>query len=97
MRSKRYGMAAALAAAIGLTAFAANAAMTADQVRRQVEQESGGKVIKIEPRKFGALEAFAVTVMNPGGNDNAAFQVYTVVVSAENGTIVPEDRQTRHY
>lgn len=97
MRSKRYGLAAALAAAAGLTAFAADAAMTADQVRQQIERESGGKVVKIEPRKFGMLEAFAVTVMNPGGNDNGAFQVYTIIVSADNGTIVPEARQIRHY
>ena len=97
MRTWHYGMAAVLAAGVGLAAFAAMAAMTADQIRQQVERESGGKVIKIEPRKYGPLEAFAVTVMNPGGNDNAAFQVYTVIVSAENGTTVPEQRQTQHY
>ncbi len=97
MQTGRFGMAAALAAAIGLAASAATAAMTADQIRQQVERESGGKVIKIEPRKYGTLEAFAVTVMNPGGNDNGAFQVYTVILSAENGTTVPEQRQTQHY
>ena len=97
MQTWRYGMAAVLAAGVGLAAFAGMAAMTADQVRQQVEQESGGKVIKVEPRKFGSLDAFAVTVMNPGGNDNAAFQVYTVIVNAENGTPIPEQRQTQHY
>jgi hypothetical protein len=105
MRTLRYGMAAILASGVGLAAFAAvelaafaaGAAMTADQIRQQVERESGGKVIKIEPRKYGALEAFAVTVMNPGGNDNGAFQVYTVIVNAETGTTVPEHRQSQHY
>jgi hypothetical protein len=105
MQTSRYGLAAALAAGMGLaafavmglTAFAAGAAMTVDQIRQQVERESGGKVIKIEPRKYGTLEAFAVTVLNPGGNDNGAFQVYTVIVNAENGTTVPEHRQTQHY
>ena len=38
-----------------------------------------------------------VTVMNQGGNNNAAFQVYTVILNAENGTTVPEQRQTQHY
>ncbi len=97
MQTWRYGVAAVLAAGAGLAAFAATAAMTADQIRQQVERESGGKVIKIEPRKYGTLEAFAVTVMNPGGNDNGAFQVYTVILSAENGTTVPEQRQIQHY
>ncbi len=97
MRKKHYGLAAAMAAVVGLSAFVAEAAMTADQIRQQIERESGGKVIKIEPRKFGSLDAFAVTVLNPGGASNAAFQVYTVVVNAENGTIVPEHRQTQHY
>jgi hypothetical protein len=97
MRTWRYGMAAVLAAGVGLAAFAGLAAMTADQIRQQVERESGGKVVKIEPRKYGTLDAFAVTVMNPGGNDNAAFQVYTVIVNAENGTLVPEQRQAQHY
>ena len=97
MKTWRYGMAAVLAAGVGLVAFAGMAAMTADQIRQQVERESGGKVIKIEPRKYGSLEAFAVTVMNSGGNNNAAFQVYTVIVNAENGTLVSEQRQRQHY
>ncbi len=97
MQKMRHGAAAVLAVAIGGASFAADAAMTADQVRRQVERDSGGKVLKIEPRKFGDLAAYEVTVMNAGGNDNGAFQVYTVVVSAENGTLVPEQRQNRHY
>ncbi|MSP80956.1 MAG: hypothetical protein EXR02_07855 [Rhodospirillales bacterium] len=97
MQTWRYGMAAILAAGAGLATTAAMAAMTADQVRQQIERESGGKVIKIEPRKYGSLEAFAVTVMNPGGNNNAGFQVYTVIVNAENGTLVSEQRQRQHY
>jgi len=97
MRTTRQGMAAILAATIGLAGVEAEAAMSANEVRRQVEQASGGKVIKIEPRKYGDLAAFAVTVMNAGGNDNGAFQVYTVIINAENGTIVPEQRQTQHY
>jgi uncharacterized membrane protein YkoI len=97
MRIMRQGASVILAVAIGWASFAAQAAMTADQVRRQVERDSGGKVLKIEPRKFGDLAAFEVTVMNAGGNDNGAFQVYTVIVSAENGTTVSEQRQHRHY
>ena len=97
VKTWRCGMAAVLAAGMGLAATAATAAMTAEQIRQQVERESGGKVIKIEPRKYGSLEAFAVTVMNPGGNDNAGFQVYTVIINAENGTPVSEQRQNQHY
>ncbi len=85
---------AAVLGALGL-AGDASAAMTADQVRRQVEQESGGKVIKLEPRQYDALKAFAVTVMGPGGDRNGAFEVYTVIIDSENGTPVPEHRLPR--
>ena len=97
MKTWFYGMAAVLAAPMVLAATDAMAAMTADQVRQQVERDSGGKVIKIEPRKYGALEAFAVTIINPGGNSNEAFQVYTVIINGENGMPVSEQRQGQHY
>jgi len=92
-------LAAAMAALIaaGILAAPATAAMTADQIKKQVESSSGGKVLKIEPREVGTLKAYAVTIMNAGGNANHAFQVYTVIVDAENGTIVPEHRLNLHY
>ena len=78
-----------------LCAGNASAAMTADQVRRQVEQVSGDKVIKIEPRQYDTLKAFAVTVMGSGGNRNGAFEVYTVIIDSENGMPVPAYRLPR--
>lgn len=93
----RYLMAATALTAVGIAALPSAAAMTADQIKKQVESVSGGKVLKIEPREVGTLKAYAVTIMNPGGNTNSAFQVYTVIVDAENGTIVPEHRLDRHY
>jgi uncharacterized membrane protein YkoI len=86
-----------LIVALALLAPPAEAAMTADQVKKQIEEQSRGKVLKIEPVDVGTLKAFAVTVMNAGGNVNHAFQVYTVIVDAETGTIVPEQRLHRHY
>jgi len=93
----RHLVAAATLAGVGLAALPGAAAMTADQIKKQIESASGGKVLKIEPREVGTLKAYAVTIMNPGGNSNSAFQVYTVIVDAENGTLVPEHRLNRHY
>jgi uncharacterized membrane protein YkoI len=93
----RHLVAATALTAVGIAALPSAAAMTADQIKKQVESVSGGKVLKIEPREVGTLKGYAVTIMNPGGNTNSAFQVYTVIVDAENGTIVPEHRLDRHY
>jgi uncharacterized membrane protein YkoI len=86
-----------LALGLGLTAGPVEAAMTAEQVKKLVEEQSRGKVLKIAPLEMTTLKAFAVTVMNAGGNANHAFQVYTVIIDAETGTIVPEQRLQRHY
>jgi hypothetical protein len=90
-------VAAAAVVGVGLAALPGAAAMTADQIKKQIETSSGGKVLKIVPREVGTLKAYAVTIMNPGGNSNSAFQIYTVIVDAETGTLVPEFRLNRHY
>jgi hypothetical protein len=95
-RHRAAGVIGALIVA-GLIASPVMAAMTADQIKKQVESVSGGKVLKIVPREIGTHKAYAVTIMNSGGNTNSAFQVYTVIVDAENGTIVPDYRLNRHY
>lgn len=92
--SKR--MATVLAAgAFALGAVPATAAMTEAQVKSLVESETGGKILKVEPTTVSGQPAFAVKVMNPGGNDNGAFQIYTVVIDAASGTVSPatEDMQ----
>ena len=69
------------------------AALSADQVRRQVETRYGVKVLRIRPMTEQGRSAFAVTIMNPGGDFNEAFQVNTIVVDAETGDLVLQYRQ----
>lgn len=86
----RPALIAAVASAIAFVAVPATAAMTEAQVKSLVESETGGKILKVEPTAVRGQPAFAVKVMNPGGNDNGAFQVYTVVIDAGTGTVLPE-------
>lgn len=78
-----------VAGAFALVAQPATAAMTEAQVKTLVENQTGGKILKVDPVTVGGQPAFAVKVMNPGGNDNGAFQVYTVVIEAGSGTVSP--------
>lgn len=65
----------------------------ADEVKRQIEKEYGVTVLRIRDlvREDGS-SAYAVTVMNPGGDRNSAFEVSTLEVDARTGTLVPQFR-----
>ena len=69
------------------------AALSADQVRRQVETRYSVKVLRIKPMTEQGRSAFAVTIMNPGGDFNEAFQVNTIVIDAESGRPIVQYRQ----
>ena len=87
---------AALAVVFGATlALGATpaVALSADQVRRQVETRYGVKVLRIKPMTEQGRSAFAVTIMNPGGDFNEAFQVNTIVIDAETGRLIIQYRQ----
>lgn len=79
-----------VAGAFALGVVPAEAAMTEAQVKSLVEAQTGGKILKVAPTTVRGQSAFAVKVMNQGGNDNGAFQVYTVVIDAASGTVLPE-------
>ncbi|MEE8516647.1 MAG: PepSY domain-containing protein [Alphaproteobacteria bacterium] len=64
------------------------AAVSADQVKAKVAKAFGVKVLKVRPAKADGRKVFVVTVMNPGGDFNEAFQVSTIVVDAETGKLV---------
>ncbi len=87
---------AALAVVFGATlALGATpaGALSADQVKRQVETRYGVKVLRIKPMTEQGRSAFAVTIMNPGGDFNEAFQVNTIVIDAETGRPIIQYRQ----
>lgn len=68
-------------------------AKSADEVKRQIEAEYGVTVLRVRPmeREDGS-PSYAVTVMNPGGDSNSAFEVTTLEVDAGTGSLVSQFR-----
>ncbi len=85
--------AALFGAALALGASPAGAALSADQVKRQVETRYGVAVLRIKPLTEQGRSAYAVTIMNPGGAFDEAFQVNTLVIDAETGRPIIQYRQ----
>ncbi len=81
----------ALAIMIALPAAPA-AALTADEVRQRISTEFGVRVLKVRPGRLDGRSVFLVTVMNPGGDFNEAFQVTVLAVDAVTGKLVPAFR-----
>jgi uncharacterized membrane protein YkoI len=81
-------------AAVVLTSVAfpssASEVLSEADARSIVEQRLKGDILKIEQKKIDGRVAYAVTVMNAGGNANHAYQVYTLVIDGETGTLVPQ-------
>ena len=86
-------VAAVFGAALALGAAPAAAAMSADQVKRQVETRYGVAVLRIKPVTEQGRSAYAVTIMNRGGAFNEAFQVNTLVIDADTGRPIIQYRQ----
>ena len=82
------GCAALMALLLG--AAGAMAQLSADTVSADVAQRYGVSVLKATPIKVDGRDAYAVAVMNPGGDDNAAFQVNTLIVDAASGELLPQ-------
>lgn len=90
------GLAAAvlLALVLGGGVTPVRAAMTADQVKRQVEADTNLQVLRVEPVTEEGRAAFKVAVMHKGGDFNSAFQVRTYILDADSGEPI---RQFRHH
>jgi hypothetical protein len=73
-----------------LGATAVNAQLPADAVASDIARRYGVSVLKVTPTKVDERDAYAVVVMNPGGNDNGAFEVSTLIVDAASGALVPQ-------
>jgi len=76
--------------AMALAATEAGAQIPADKISHDIAQRYGVTVLKVTPMKLDGRDAYAVAVMNPGGNDNGAFAVITIVVDAETGALAPQ-------
>lgn len=83
------------AAAVALLLAApgpARAAMSADQVKRAIAERFGVEVLRVAEATEDGRAVYRVTVMNPGGTFNEAFQVNVLVVDRETGELVPQFR-----
>jgi uncharacterized membrane protein YkoI len=85
------GAAALLSAAVAFP-LPAIAALSADQVKARIAKDFGVKVLRVRPGKDRGRNVYLVTMMNPGGDFNEAFQVNTIIVDAETGQLVPRFR-----
>lgn len=79
-----------MAALLVLAAGAAAGQIPGDKLAAAIAQRYGVTALKVTPIKLGDRDAFAVVVMNPGGDDNGAFEVSTLIVDAASGDLVPQ-------
>ena len=62
----------------------------------QVEADYGVEVLRVRAGTVDGRPVWLVTVMNPGGTSNSAFQVTTLAVDQATGQLVPAYRHGRH-
>lgn len=88
----------ALMFAAGVNAPRANAAtqFSAEEaaVAKKLSDAYGVRVLRIRSGEMDGSPVYIVTVMNPGGNFNAAFQVTTLAVDRKTGALVSNFRRT---
>ncbi len=80
-------MAVALPVLFGF-GVAAHAQMSEQRIIGKIERDFGVEVLKVGPAKNIGPNVLAVTVMNPSGDFNEAFQVNTLAVDAMTGKLV---------
>ena len=64
------------------------AAMSADEVAAAIAEAYGVTVLRVVPATDDGRSVFRLTIMNPGGDFDEAFQVNTLLVDAETGKLV---------
>lgn len=69
------------------------AALTQEEAAEKVAEEYGVEVLKTDATLDGNRPIILLTVMQAGGNDNAAFQVNTIAVDAKTGDVIPGFRR----
>jgi hypothetical protein len=82
-------VAAAVLLLLGLSAGQADAA-DPDTVAVDVAHRYGVTVLRVTPTTENGRPAFSILVMNPGGDDNGAFKVTTLMVDAETGQLISQ-------
>ena len=64
------------------------AAMSADEVAAAIAEAYGVTVLRVVPAKDDGRSVYRLTIMNPGGDFDEAFQVNTLLVDADTGKLV---------
>lgn len=67
---------------------AAAAEMTGKQVAKKIAAGFGVRVLKVRRSQVDGRAVFLVTVMNPGGDFDEAFQIITLAVDVKTGKLV---------
>jgi len=79
---------------VGGAAPQAAARLSADQVRQRISEDLGVEVLSVDRVAAGERPAYALKVMNPPGNYNAAFRVVTLLVDGDSGAVLGEIQTT---
>lgn len=87
----RVGPALFLAAGLFLASSVvpARAAVSEAEAARLIAERYAVEVLKVRAGERGGRKVWLVTVMQPGGNRNSAFQVHVLAVDRESGELVP--------
>ena len=72
----------------------AEAQLSPDQVRQEISQALGVQVLQIERVAASERPTYALKVMNPPGNYNAALRVVTLLVDGDTGEVLGEAQAT---
>jgi hypothetical protein len=67
-------------------------ALPEQQIAKRIAEELGVQVLRVTPTAAKVPPTYAVRIMNPPGNDNAAFLVSTLLVDASTGAILGQER-----
>jgi len=84
--------AAIFAALVAAPTARAQAVKSADEISAAVAKAFGVEVLGVRSIETDRGPAYAVTVMNAGGDFDGAFRVSTIVVDARTGDLVPQFR-----
>jgi hypothetical protein len=82
-----------LALALGLAAGPARAAVTPDQIKKEIEKAYPVVVLHVEPTKVDGKSAYAVRVMKKSILENGGFGVTTLNVDPDTGKLIPAFRR----
>jgi hypothetical protein len=82
---RRIAFSLAVALVLGLPTATAAQVKSPAELTAELEQSRGVKVLKLQETRVDSRTAYIVSVMNPDGDSNAAFQVERILIDAETG------------